>query len=71
MVIENNWYEEPETNKEIVPDLNNWFMTKFTSEEIIIDLNFTHASLVSAYYENDLISVTVLKSGFFSSFKDY
>ena len=53
LLVENEFYEEPETEEEIVPDLNNWFMTKFTSEEIIIDLNFTYPSLVSAYYEYD------------------
>lgn len=46
-------------------------MRKFTSEEIIIDLNFTYPSLVSAYYDLDLIEVKVLQSGFFSAFEDY
>lgn len=62
---------EPETDQEVVPDLSNWYMRKFTSEEIIIDLNFTYPSLVSAYYDLDLIQVKVLQNGFFASFSDY
>lgn len=54
-----------------MPDLSNWYMRKFTSEEIEIDLNFTYPSLVSAYYDLDLIEVKVLQNGFFSAFSDY
>jgi len=34
-------------------------------------LNFTHPSLVSAYYDLDLIEVKVLQNGFFSALSDY
>ena len=54
-----------------MPNLTHWSIDEFTKEGMKLQLNFTNPLLVSAFYDKDMLSVQILKDGFFFSKLDY
>ena len=68
--VTNDWWTPAQEN-EILPNLTHWSIEEFTKEGMKLQLNFTNPLLVSAFFDKDMLSVQILKDGFFFSALDY